>query len=302
MKRTCLILAAACLLLGSTACSSKTTETTAAETTVQAEESSGQEEEESTAQDKEGEKEEKETKETSEETTQEETTAKIEKEPVPGRVTKVEKNIITLKGQDELEYRFDIKDADTESDLEIGEGDEIQVVFMNEDEEDTDDAKAIKAESYLIITSMAMVGDMDPVVFGVVQKADAKTITIEAGSGKTYRFSTAIAQIVDGGEGIQVGENAEITYMGGLSDGKALRVVMEKASGDAEATYYSMRGTLVQASDTSVTISTADGTPLTFPLGENVFATDYEVGEALEISYEGSLTNKNAIAIAVDYE
>ena len=140
-----------------------------------------------------------------------------------------------------------------------------------------------------------MVGDMDPVVFGVVQKADAKTITIEAGSGKTYRFSTAIAQIVDGGEGIQVGENAEITYTGGLSDGKALR-------GDAEATYYSMRGTLVQASDTSVTISTADGTPLTFPLGENVFATDYEVGEALEISYEGSLTNKNAIAIAVDYE
>lgn len=59
---------------------------------------------------------------------------------------------------------------------------------MNEDEEDTDDAKAIKAESYLIITSMAMVGDMDPVVFGVVQKADAKTITIEAGSGKPIVF------------------------------------------------------------------------------------------------------------------
>lgn len=300
MKRTCLILAAACLILGSVACSSKNAETAASETTALTQESEGQEKEESSAGEKDGGKEtEKETEEETKETTQEETTAKIEKEAVTGRVVKLEKSILTLKGQDESEYQFDIKDADTESDLEIGEGDEVQVVYMNDEE---DDAEVIKAESYLIITSMSMVGDMDPVVFGVIQKADAGTITIESGSGKTYRFSTAIAQIVDGGEGMLPGEYAEITYLGGLSDGKALRVVMEKASGDAEATYYSMLGSLAQASESSITITAKDGTSFTFSLGENVFASDYEVGEALEISYEGSLTNKNAVAIAVDYE
>lgn len=295
MKRTCLILVAACIILGSTACSSKNAETTAAETTAAAQESKAQEdggEEKSSKTNKD----EKEAKEKAEETTKEETTAAPEKEAVTGRVTKIEKTVITVSGQDDLEYQFDIKDAETKSDLEIGEGDEIQVVFLEDDE-----AKVKQAESYNIITPMALVGDMDPVVSGVIRSADSGSVTIETGGGKTYRFSTAIAQIVDGGEGIAAGEYAEITYMGSPSQEKALRVVMEKASGDAEATYYAMDGSMTQASDTSVTITAADGTAFTFALGENVFATDYESGEEVEVIYEGSLTNNNAVAIAVDY-
>lgn len=295
MKRTCLILVAACIILGSTACSSKNTETTAAETTVAAGESEAQEEEgkETSAEDKEDKGE---TKEKAEETTKEETTAAPEKEAVTGRVIKIEKTVITVSGQDDLEYQFEIKDAETKSDLEIGEGDEIQVVFL-----DDDDAKVKQAESYNILTSMALVGDMDPVITGIVQSADDGSVTIETGGGKTYRFSTAIAQIVDGGEGINAGEYAEVTYMGSPSEEKALRVVMEKASGDAEATYYALNGTVAQASDTSVTITAADGTAFTFSLGENVFATDFEAGEEVEIIYEGSLTNNNAVAVTIDY-
>lgn len=295
MKRTCLILIAACLVLGNTACSSKNTETSAAETTAGAPESEAQEKESTLAGDKEGGKETKEEKETAEETAAE-TKAVIEKEAVTGRVTEIEKNLITIMSQDDLEYQFDIKDAETKSDLEVGEGDEIQVVFLNDEEEEVK-----KAESYLIITSMSMVGDMDPAVSGIVQRVDGETITIEAGSGKSYRFSTKIAQIVDGGEGITAGEYAEVTYMGSPADEKALRVVMEKASGDAEATYYSLTGNLAQASDSSVTITVADGSAFTFPLGENVYVSDFEAGEELEVIYEGSVTNNNAVAIVVDY-
>ncbi|MCI9594278.1 MAG: hypothetical protein HFG51_09070 [Lachnospiraceae bacterium] len=295
MKRKYLILAAVCLVLGSTACSSKNTEPTAQETTAETAAEESREQEESTEADKESKKETKKEEEKKEETT-EETTAKIEKEAVTGRVVKVEKNIVTISGQDDLEYQFDLKDAETKSDLELGEGDEIQVVFLNDEEE-----KIKKAESYQILTSLAMVGDMDPVISGVIQSVDGSQVTIEAGSGKSYRFSTAIARIVAGDKGMAVGEYVEITYMGNLKDEKALRVVTEEASGDADATYYALTGNLVQASDASVTIAAADGTSFSFTLGENVFASDFEGGEELEVIYEGSLTNHNAVAIAVDY-
>ena len=289
MKRKYLILAAVCLVLGSTACSSKNTEPTAQETTAETAAEESREQEESTEADKESKKETKKEEEKKEETT-EETTAKIEKEAVTGRVVKVEKNIVTISGQDDLEYQFDLKGAETKSDLELGEGDEIQVVFLNDEEE-----KIKKAESYQILTSLAMVGDMDPVISGVIQSVDGSQVTIEAGSGKSYRFSTAIARIVAGDKGMAVGEYVEITYMGNLKDEKALRVVTE------EATYYALTGNLVQASDASVTIAAADGTSFSFTLGENVFASDFEGGEELEVIYEGSLTNHNAVAIAVDY-
>ena len=295
MNRMYLILDAAFMVLGCSACSPKNSEPTVQETTAETAAEERREQEDSTEADKESKKETKKEEEKKEETT-EETTAKIEKEAVTGRVVKVEKNIVTISGQDDLEYQFDLKDAETKSDLEVGEGDEIQVVFLNDEEE-----KIKKAESYQILTSLAMVGDMDPVISGVIQSVDGSQVTIEAGSGKSYRFSTAIARIVAGDKGMAVGEYVEITYMGNLKDEKALRIVTEEASGDADATYYALTGNLVQASDASVTIAAADGTSFSFTLGENVFASDFEGGEELEVIYEGSLTNHNAVAIAVDY-
>ena len=119
----------------------------------------------------------------------------------------IEKTVVTISGQDGQEYQVELKDAKTKSDLEIGEGDEIQVVFM-------DDGEEVKvAGSYTIISSVALEGDMDPVLAGAITEVGADTITIETDGGSSYTFSTAIAQVVTGAGGLEVGGYVEITYL-----------------------------------------------------------------------------------------
>ncbi len=281
MKRTYIIMAAVCLAFGLTACASKTSETEAAKT--------------SSEQLPETEKEEG-TEETREEakTTAEAETEK-EKKIVTGRVEAIEKTVVTISGQDGQEYQVELKDAKTKSDLEIGEGDEIQVVFM-------DDGEEVKvAGSYTIISSVALEGDMDPVLAGAITEVGADTITIETDGGSSYTFSTAIAQVVTGAGGLEVGGYVEITYLGRADEGTALRVITEEGSGKAEATYNILTGTLVSYTDATVTIQAADGSQFTFALDDYVVMEELELGagDDVEITYEGSLTQQSAVAIDV---
>lgn len=298
MKRNFLILAACCLALGVTACSSKTSEHTAADSAAGVEataESTVKTEGENQEGIKEKTKEENE-EESDKKAGEAEKETAAEKKVVTGRVAAVDKTVLTISGHDDLEYQVDIKDAETRSSLEIGEGDEIQVVFL-------DDSQEIKkAESYDILTSAAIEGDMDPVIAGVIKDAAMNSIVIEAASGKSYTFSTIIAQKVTGDKGIMIGENVEITYLGSLDQGIALRVITEEAYGDAEATYNALLGTLVSYSDSAVTIQAADGSSFTFGRDDSVDMTEFEIGDELEITYNGSLTKQNAIAEDVDYQ
>lgn len=268
MKRTYIIMAAVCLAFGLTACASKTSETEAAKT--------------SSEQLPETEKEEG-TEETREEakTTAEAETEK-EKKIVTGRVEAIEKTVVTISGQDGQEYQVELKDAKTKSDLEIGEGDEIQVVFM-------DDGEEVKvAGSYTIISSVALEGDMDPVLAGAITEVGADTITIETDGGSSYTFSTAIAQVVTGAGGLEVGGYVEITYLGRADEGTALRVITEEGSGKAEATYNILTGTLVSYTDATVTIQAADGSQFTFALDDYVVMEELELGagDDVEITYD----------------
>ncbi|MDO5350840.1 MAG: hypothetical protein Q4E86_12945 [Lachnospiraceae bacterium] len=301
MKRKYLIAAVCCLALGITACSSKTAESSAADTAVTAEAKSAPEDsakaegtgKEQNSKKESGEEGNGEAGENAKETTAE---AEAEKKIVTGQVEKVDKTVITISGHDDLEYQVDLKDAETRSSLEVGEGDEIQVIFLD------DGGEVKQAESYDILTSAAIEGDMDPVIAGVIKDASMNSIVIEAASGKSYTFSTMIAQKVTGDKGIMIGENVEITYLGSLDQGIALRVITEEGSGDAEATYNSMLGTLVSDSDSAVTIQAADGSSFTFALGDGVDMESFEIGDELEITYSGSLTKQNAVAEDVDYQ
>lgn len=281
MKRKCTILAAVCAAIVMTACAPKTTENTSPEAT----QSTTEEAAETTKE------------EIKEETTKaEETTrAKAEKMVITGLVESVDQKTVTLKGQDEEEYQIDLKNAETKSgDQEVGEGDEIQVVFL-------DEALLVKkAESYQIISSAAMREMMDPVISGAITESGDDSVTVEMEDQKSYTFSTNIAQVVTGEKGLGAGEYVEITYLGTLNQGVALRVITEEGSGDAEATYNAIRGTLLSASDASLTIEAADGTQFTFTVGDNVVVSDYSVGDEVEVIYEGSLTNKNAVAEGIE--
>lgn len=294
MKRSGLILAACCLILGATACSSKQAEDKATDTAVVSEaETNG--EDASKAEDDSREETKEEDGESTGETTKE-TEAEAENKMVTGRVTEMDETVITISGYDDLEYQIDTKDAETRSSLEIGVGDKIQVVFLD----DGEDVK--KAESYDILTSAAIEGDWDPVIEGAVKDAAMNSVVIETASGKTYTFSTVIAQQVTGDQGIVIGGNVEITYLGSADDGIALRVITEEGSGDADATYNVMLGTLVSCSDSAVTIEAADGRQFTFALDGSMDMEEFETGDELEITYEGSLTNQNAAATDVDYQ
>lgn len=293
MKRSYLIAAAVCLALGLGACSRNSGQDAGAGESSAVTESQSEEKETPSAKaaDQAG----KETGE-SETETEEATTEEAKEQAITGRVEGIEKEVVTINGQDGLEYQIDLSDAETRSSLELGEGDEIQVVFLDGKE------KVKKAQSYEIISSVALEGDLDPVIAGVIKEASGNLLTIETAGGKTHKFSTEIAQTVTGEKGLAPGENVEVTYLGKLDEEIAIRVITEEGSGDVDATYSAISGTLLAASDQAVVIQAANGRQFTFAVGENIDAMDYEIGELVEITYEGSLTKENAVAEGIDYQ
>lgn len=229
-----------------------------------------------------------------EEVTAKETESQAEEKIVTGRVDGVERTVVTISGQDDLEYQIDLKEAKTENSLEVNEGDEIQVTFL-------DDGSTVKrALSYVMISSTALEGDRDPVIAGVIVQADGHSVTIEAASQNQYTFSTQIAQLVTGETGLAAGNHVEITYLDSLEKGTALRVITEEASGDVEATYNVMAGRLVSVSDTALDIQADDGSRFTFAVGDSIDVTELEAGQELEVTYGGSLTRQNATAEDVE--
>ena len=293
MKRSYLIAAAVCLALGLGACSRNSGQDAGAGESSAVAESQSEEKETPSAKaaDQVG----KETGE-SETKTEEATTEEAKEQAITGRVEGIEKEVVTINGQDGLEYQIDLSAAETRSSLEIGEGDEIQVVFLDGKE------KVKKAQSYEIISSVALEGDLDPVIAGVIKEVSGSVLTIETAGGKTHKFSTEIAQTVTGEKGLASGENVEVTYLGKLDEEIAIRVITEEGSGDVDATYGAISGTLLAASDQAVVIQAANGRQFTFAVGENIDAMDYEIGELVEVTYEGSLTKENAVAEGIDYQ
>ena len=293
MKRSYLIAAAVCLALGLGACSRNSSQDAGAGESSAVAESQSEEKETPSAKaaDQVG----KETGE-SETKTEEATTEEAKEQAITGRVEGIEKEVVTINGQDGLEYQIDLSAAETRSSLEIGEGDEIQVVFLDGKE------KVKKAQSYEIISSVALEGDLDPVIAGVIKEVSGSVLTIETAGGKTHKFSTEIAQTVTGEKGLASGENVEVTYLGKLDEEIAIRVITEEGSGDVDATYSAISGTLLAASDQAVMIQAANGRQFTFAVGENIDAMDYEIGELVEVTYEGSLTKENAVAEGIDYQ
>lgn len=232
--------------------------------------------------------------ETAEAATVKETESQAEEKIITGRVDGIERTVVTISGQDDLEYQIDLKEAKTENSLEVSEGDEIQVTFL-------DDGSTVKrALSYVMISSTALEGDRDPVIAGVIIQADGHFVTIEAASQNQYTFSTQIAQLVTGETGLAAGNHVEITYLDSLEKGTALRVITEEASGDVEATYNVMAGQLVSVSDAALEIQADDGSRFTFTVGDSIDVTELEAGQELEVTYEGSLTRQNAVAEDVE--
>lgn len=287
MKKSYFVMAAACLAigLGVTACGkSSKPETAETETTVAGSTAGERAEEETGGENTEEEK----TEESSAEKEQEET-----EKTVTGRIEKIQGTVLSISGQNDIAYEIDIADAEAGGSLEAGEGDQIQITFIQDGED------VGTALFYDILTSAALEGEMDPILSGTVEDAAMNTIAIKAESGKTYRFSTAAAQMVTGEQGIVIGENVDVTYLGSLpgesEEGLALRVITEEASGSAEATFRTLTGSLQSLDEETLVLETDDGSIFSFAAEGMADPEEYETGDRIAVTYHGSLTGENAV-------
>lgn len=232
------------------------------------------------------------------ETTPEETTTQaIVEKSLEGIVQKAEGSIIFLSA-DEEEYQIDIKDAKTPGDLDIGQGDKVSITFQ-----DVPGEKVKPGVYFDILATAAALENQDPTVYGEIQQADDHKLVLKAADGTKHSFTLDIAQVVTGKDGLAPGESAEVTYLAGAEPEAvtALRVITDSGSGNAEATYKALVGTVASADEESLAIKAANGETFRFAVDGMVDASDFPEGEQVEVSYEGSIGKGTAVVEAIDY-
>ena len=119
MRKQYLILAAACLTIGITACGNSSTQSTTAQTSAETEASQDASEgtERTDETETEGSLAAEETEEAAEKT-------------VTGRVDGIDGTVLSISGQNDIAYQIDIADAEAGGSLEVGQGDQIQIVLQ----------------------------------------------------------------------------------------------------------------------------------------------------------------------------
>ena len=280
MKRTYVLAMAIALMTGLTACSSGSEETVAAETTTEAVTETSTE---------------------AETTTEEETTeAEREEDYVDGIVASVDETTMTVNADDGTEVTFDISNAAVNGDYPLGAGDEVSVMFYVDDSTDVQEAAEI--DIYYSVAEENAAGD--PVMIGVVEDATMNTIAItDEVDGQTYYFSTAIAQMVTGENGLVVGDEVRLTYLGDVGDeeypGLAVKVVTSDMYDSEEASVNTLTGTVCAVSEGRVDLETADGNIFNFVDQGADFSMASE-GDTLTIIYEGSLSEHEIPAVGLE--
>ena len=236
---------------------------------------------------------------TAAETTAAETEAE-EEDFFDGTVSAVDGSKVTVKKEDGTEAVFDIEGAEISGADAVGEGDDVDITYTGQLAPDVTKAKQVDIMfSAAEAAAEEEASQNDPVENGAVEKVDDKTLTLKTEEG-TYTFNILIAQKVSLG-GIKAGVNAEVTYYGDLDDPDALpvatRIVTEDAADTAEASVYTLTGTVAEAGTDHVVLETADpdNTLFTF-LGTAGMFDGVETGDTVTVIYEGTLTNKTITA------
>lgn len=269
MKKQYLAMTALAVALGVTACSSKPAETSAPATTTAAAAESEEE---------------------------------LEEDYFYGIVDSVEDNVVTMSSDSGVTARFDISKAEISGADEIGEGDEIEIMFTGVMSDDITEAATVDIIiSVAAEAAEAAAAEQDQIISGTIELADDATVTLAAEEG-TYTFNAKIAQKVTE-EGIKAGAEAEITYYGDLEDEEdkpvATRIVTEDAADSEDAQEYTLTGKVAEVNADFVVIDTndTDNTMFTFA-GTGMFES-IKTGDTVTIIYEGTLTDRTITALGI---
>lgn len=267
MKKQILAVTLMALVLGTTACSSKATETTAAPETTVAET-------------------------TAAETTEEETEEEIEEDSMSGVITAVDGDILTIKSDgDDSEKDYDISEANVTRQFDFAEGDQVYLTFPAETAEDPVPVIELEVEISVIGESM------DPFVEGVITAADDDTITLEV-DGEEYALTRSNAYVV-AKDGIAVDGTATVTYVGDLDDSPvAVKIVMEDSYDTPDAEINAFIGDVAQVEEDNVVLEAKNGDFYTF-YSDDIDFTEYSVGQTLQITYTGKISDKDIAAVEV---
>lgn len=281
MKKRKYVLTMAMVLamaMGATACSSKAEETAATEAAVT------------------------EAATTKAETTAEETSTEAEREEdyLDGTVISADDTTLTIKSIDEEEVSFDISKATVNSNFSLGEGDEVSVHFYVDDAAEKQEAIEVDV-NYSVAEEEY---DGDPVMTGTVENMGENTITLKDNSDdQSYTFSTEIAQMVTGTNGIVAGDEIQLTYLGEAGDeeypGLAVKVVTADMYGSDEAKINTLSGVAISLGDGTLDLETPDGNIFNFVESGADFSMTSE-GDEVTIIYEGSLGGHEIKAVGME--
>ncbi len=187
-----------------------------------------------------------------------------------GTIASVDGSTLTLSVADDQSVSFDISGAATNPAWELHEGDEVDVYFDGEPDEDTglpaDGTKALEVKMSVPYEYQDEDFSYDPELYGEITAVDEKSITVkqilddrESASedtddaevtaedyyGETYTFSRASYEIDITDAGLSVGATGSFDYLGELdSDPVCYRVVTDDASDSDEAQKFYLEGTL----------------------------------------------------------
>lgn len=269
MKKKLLATAIFALTIGATACSSqKTPETTPAATEAT----------------------------TAGETTAEETTeaSEVEEDYLSGLITKIDGTTLTIKNDDDgTEKNYDIASAELTQEFPFAEGDWVDLTIPAESTENPIPVIALE------VLNSKIGENTDPSAEGKITDATMNTLTIEI-DGESYTLGTENAYIV-AKDGITIGKNATVTYIGDLDDeAMAVKVVLEDSYDTEEAAKFAFVGDVAQIGENgkNIVLESGVGDFFTFT-SDSIDFSKYKEGETLQIEYTGTITAKEVPAVSV---
>lgn len=262
------------IMIGTAACSSKKQDvTTTAATTEAASEPVTEEESESAIEDE---------------------NEEVEEDFMTGEITAVNGDILTVRSDDDdSEKNYDLSQAEVTQEFPFSEGDLVEITFPYETTKDPIPVIALDVLESVIGMNT------DPSATGKITEATDTAITMELEDGESYTISIANAYIV-AQNGISVGKEATVTYIGELDDeAMATKVIMEDSYDSAEASLNAFVGKVVQKEENNIVLESAEGDFFTFVSDELDFS-EYNNGDTLQIFYTGTVTEKEIPAEKIE--
>ncbi len=221
-------------------------------------------------------------------------TEEVSEEYMSGILTKIDGDILTIKSdEDNTERTYNIADAELINDFPLAEGDWVDVTF---EEGATEEPIPVMI---LEVTVSMIEQNSDPVAEGTVVDATMNTLILEV-DGEEYTLDTANAYIV-GKNGILVDNQCKVSYLGFLDDDPIVtKVVMEDSYDAPEAEINAFIGTVAQVGQEgdSIVLETASGDFFTFVNSDIDFGA-YKEGQTVQITYNGSIGDKEIAATAI---